>query len=609
MDVSRALNIQDRPVSRLSLRTEEEPFLISTTPSNRLCFRKVHHVVRFLCRHSVSLGPVVILLASNFLVSMFVGYIESLLIMAATIYSGPLTVVFLLSPLAGYAILSLFSPCITWLVDHYCGRKKAAQGALILLVIPAVFTSLALLTFLGPELQVANVLSILKYKKVTPMTFRTTEAFAFVSLCSLLVGLLIFKAGVVQLGCDKLGYLTPTKASWLAHWLLWTDYAGREVPDIYVITYFFSSATTRGYFIIFIFMMCLLSLLVLLKCIQCSFNRCYFREPKVDNHCLLICRVLYHSRKNRSPRRERLDAEGVPTSCLDAAKVQFGGPFNSIQVERVKSTISVFLRVVAIALASGLSTCAQWFLPLLSRILDKDSDFTTAPFCNSPGLCLEAIIKRINAFGNLSNLFLIVLIPFLCPILAKSVTSTGSLKKFGIGLTLLTISIVCSFAVDTATSARYQGPTVCGFQLSQNGIASTYDSSSLLLIVQNLLNASSVLLTYTAALEFVLLNTPLSMRATVLCLLFSLQGVFSFTGVLVILPFSVYFGSGNNNIPQYPSCTFGYYVTNVIVAVVVLAVFMLCARTYKPPAYIGSNPLEEENAAQDEVREMESSVV
>lgn len=602
------LNIQERPVSRLGTRSTEEPFLAaSLTPRRRGWCGRAQSLALKLCRHSVSLGPVIILLASNFLVSMFAGYLESLTVIAATIvYPHPQLVFFLLFPVGGYAVLSLFYPCITWLVDNYCGRRKAMQGALVLLLVPTLFASISLLTFLGPGVELMHVFDTKTYHTAALRT--TTETFAFISLCCLVVGLLIFRAGVVQLGSDKLGCLTPAKASWFAHWLLWTEYAGREIPDIYVATAFFGSDSTRSYFVAFIVMTALLCVLTSLKCFQCAFNRCYFREPKSDNQCFLICRVMHHGRRNRGQRRESIFTGGEElSSCLDAAKVQFGGPFNSIQVERVKSSLSVLLRIVAIASASGLSICAQWLLPLLSRNLDVDGDFTAAIVNDfTPVMYLESIIKRINGFGNFSNLFLILVIPFLCPILAKSASAAGSLKKFGIGLALLAMSVLCSFAMDTASSFQHQGRSpVCAFNFQ--AIGQTYDSTSLLLVLQNVLNAFSVLLMYTAALEYVLLSAPVPMRATLLCVLFGIQGLFSLFGVLVVLPFSLLFGSAGD-LPRFPPCTFGYYIVNLSAAIILLVVFAICSATYKPPAYIGSNPLEV-NADRNGENDIESSTV
>ena len=606
-----ALNIQESPASRLhGTSSMSEHLLVSLTPSGRRGWAQ--HIALALCRHSVSVGPIVILLASNFLVSMLVGYLESLAVLEATIvYPQPQLVFYLLFPVVGFAVLSLFYPYVTWLIDNYCGRRKAMQGALVLILVPALFTSISLLAFLGPGVDVA---SVFEQKNFNTAVLRTTETFAFVSLCCLFVGVLIFKAGVVQLGSDKIGCLTPAKASWLAHWLLWTEYAGREIPNIFVATSFFGSGSTRGYCVSFIVMTALLCVLTSLKCVQCVFNRCYFREPKSDNQCLLICRVLHHSRKNRGneqrERRENILAGGEePTSYLDAAKVQCGGPFNSIQVERVKATLSVLLRIVAIAFASSLSICAQWLLPLLSRNMDVDSDFTVATIGDfTPAIYLENIIKRINGFGNLSNLFLILLIPFMCPVLAKSVTAAGSLKKFGIGLALLAMSVLCSFVMDTVSSFKHQGPAVCGFNFPADGsVAETYNTSSLLLVLQNVLNAFSVLFTYTAALEYVLLSAPAPMRATLLCVLFCLQGLFSFIGVLVVLPFSLHFGKAGD-LPRFLPCTFGYYVINLSAAMILLAVFAICAGTYKPPAYIGSNPLDV-SADRNGENDMESSTV
>ena len=611
-----SLNIQERPVSRLGLRSTEERLLVSLTPRRRMWRGRTQYLAVMICRQSISLGPVLILLASNFLVSMFTGYLESLAVIigAGLAVSKPQLVFYLLSPVIGYAALSLFYPCTVWLVDTYCGRRKAMQVGLVLILVPSLFTSISLLVFLGPQLEISDVFNIWHKKKIPPQALRAMEGIAIVCLCCLFIGLLIFRSGVVQLGADKLDTLTPTKTSWFAHWLLWTDYAGRQIPYIYVITSFFGSGSVKGYFIAFILMMTLLCVLTSLKCLQCTFNRCYCKEPKSDNQCFVICRVLHHGRKN-SRLRERWETapEGEePTSFLDAAKVQFGGPFNSIQVERVKASLSVFLRVVAIAFSSGLSVCAQGFLPLLSRIMDSTSDLAVdlSVSCDlSPGMCLDSITKRISGFGNFSNLFLILLIPFMCPILAKTVTSSTSLKKLGIGLALLVASILCSFVMDVVSSFQHQGP-VCAFNFPLSGeFAETYNTSAFLLILQNVLNAFSVLFTYTASLEFVLLNAPVPLRSTLLCALFCLQGVFALLGVLVLVPFSLHFGS-TDNLPRFPPCTLGYYIINLLVAIVLLVVFMICARTYEPPAYIGSNPLEVSSSTdQREENEVESSVV
>ena len=95
-------------------------------------------------------------------------------------------------------------------------------------------------------------------------------------------------------------------------------------------------------------------------------------------------------------------------------------------------------------------------------------------------------------------------------------------------------------------------------------------------IPQHILSALANILLEIAVLEFICSQSPYSMKGLVLGVCFSLRNLFQIFAVVIIISFGVFWKD------SYPlSCGSGFYLTNVLLALLAFCLFMYVARGYK----------------------------
>ena len=169
----------------------------------------------------------------------------------------------------------------------------------------------------------------------------------------------------------------------------------------------------------------------------------------------------------------------------------------------------------------------------------------------------------------------------------------GILKRIGIGLCLITVSLLCSLLVDTighalpnsqdATSVFNPGQIIDHYMYFENTTMLAYKSfedapslqlSPYILIIQNFLIAVAYILIYGGVFEFICAQSPHSMKGVLIGIFFAVKGLFQLIGVLgILLPFSFWQTS--------PRAGLVYFLVNIVISVVGVATFTVAAKRYQ----------------------------
>lgn len=510
-------------------------------------------------------APVLVLILSA-LVSTIASYVHSAAVaraMRAIKDHDPLALFLLLGGVTAVAFLAVCSPLAGWVVDTLCGRHRGVKCSLWLLWCPMLAASVALLVVAGVPSALTST------PEISDAGYAVLISAAAIGAGPLALGLLVFKSSVVQFGTDQLPELTPHRCRLFVHGLLWADSVGRALPELYVGTLYPASLPISGWLHSFYALALIFLLIVLLEC--CWFHRCLVKEIKIANPyrpLWIVLRSSFHS-------RERAGGGRIPR--IDSAELDFGGTCSSVEVQMA---LAVTRMAAVFATVGGLSICSSVTLPLLARITHNGKAVLSLPGCPNGTNCSdESATLLFFGSGNFSTILLVLSIPLLCPLLAKSGgTFKFAILKFGGGLALLMVSMLCSFLVDVIGRAQLPEGTaseICFLMVHSANVTATLAAPVQLTALQDVLNALSYLLTFTSSLEFVLLESPRYMKGTLLCIFYSLQGGCTLIGIAVALLFSLH-------AKQVPSCDFWYFAVNLAVSVLIMTLFIVCAKQYKP---------------------------
>ena len=176
-------------------------------------------------------------------------------------------------------------------------------------------------------------------------------------------------------------------------------------------------------------------------------------------------------------------------------------------------------------------------------------------------------------------IFVPIFLKFIDPLFKKYFP--GSLKRIGVGLCLITLSLICSMIMDTIghilpaghNSSSIFAPIAFNSTISGKIDQSLHVSASLL-IIQQFFVAVAYVFIYGGVYEFICAQNPHSMKGFLIGILFAIKGLFELIGVLVILlPFSVWETS--------PRVGLVYFLVNIVISVIGVVVFTVAAKRYQ----------------------------
>ena len=492
-----------------------------------------------------------------------------------------------------FAVWLLFYPLAGYLADVRYGRYKVIIfgirmiyfGLLNLVIGVAIaLGTFVTLTFLLNNKLVAEILIIdiaMKTAFLVGIVVFLVGLF-FITCFIWSIGFAAFAANVIQFGIDQLQEF-PVRDSFLfIHWFLLTRYIGVSIGK------FLFSAAPATYFlsvvIIFLVLLLLLPAMPVSLCI--SRSKWFVIDPGIGNPYREVARVVGFARRHKVPIQRSAFTyweDDIPTG-LDLGKSKYGGPFTTEEVENVKAFFGISYILLSLGPFFTADIAASAFLPVLKNHLDNK-----APVVNSiNSFSGESLVYCLFANGGtLYPLFIVVLIPVFLKIIHPLFQNLmpSILKRIGIGLGLITLSLLCSLLIDTIGHALPSGKHATSVfdpgllpVLIQEPADSSLQLSPYILIIENFFVAVAYILIYGGVFEFICAQSPHSMKGVLIGIFFAVKGLFQLIGVLVILlPFS--FWQTSDTYAGLPGLV--YFLVNIVTSVVGVVAFTVTARRYQ----------------------------
>ena len=201
---------------------------------------------------------------------------------------------------------------------------------------------------------------------------------------------------------------------------------------------------------------------------------------------------------------------------------------------------------------------------------DSDENYTTT------NTFAERLIFSNCLFSFLLTFICIPL--YLCllrPFISQYVP--GILKRMGLGIVFVLLSLVALLSMDTAVHLNVDQPrneTVCMFDSHPVPSPSLSQNPAFLIFPLTLYCLSSMFYQI-AMLEFICSQSPHSMTGSLIGLSFAIQGFYEVLAVAIAVVFEFSFDG------FYPSCGIYYYLTNIVIGVIALLVCICVAKRYR----------------------------
>jgi peptide/histidine transporter 3/4 len=266
---------------------------------------------------------------------------------------------------------------------------------------------------------------------------------------------------------------------------------------------------------------------------------------------------------------------------LNLGKIKFGGPFTSEQVEDVKAFYGILKVLFSFGVVFFMDYAANSLFPFFAlHTAPNQLDPDTHALVINGTLIAHILINN----GLLSPLITIFCIPLhLCvlrPFISRYVP--GMLKKMGLGMVLITLSLLTTMFMDVVVhmgseyhqvQCMFRGVLVDGYNV-EPFLFSRPTQSSALYVIQLALSALSHMLIYTGAFEFICSQSPHSMKGLLIGVLYAIRGLYQLVAALLTLPYII--------LDTSPlSCGLYFYLVNTVIGVIGVITYMVVARRYR----------------------------
>ena len=501
-------------------------------------------------------------------------------------FSGSIAYVYVIAS-GVYAVIAvwlLFYPLAGYLADVRYGRYKVifcslklTWSALMIFIITSVVISAI---FWPPNSRhlIPNFLD----SYVTVMCL-----FGFLAFFIASIGFASFAANVIQFGIDQLQDLRTRDSFLFIYWYLLVQHIGVGIGKLV-----WTAALPTFFISLSFFLIGWILLIFVIPISLCvAKSRWFIRDAGLGNPYKEVAQIVGFAKRHKVPIRRSAFTyweDDIPTG-LDLGKSKYGGPFTTEQVENVKAFFGILYILLSLGPFFTADIAAVSFLPVLRYHMDKW--IPRLHLRHSASLYSVAVYTLFTNGGTLYPLFIAILIPIFLkiihPLFQKYIPSI--LKRIGMGLCLITVSLVCSLVVDTIGHALPSGQKATSmFDPRLHFEESTQTNNSInfyqgypslhlspyILIVQQFLTAVAYILIYGGVFEFICAQSPHSMKGVLIGIFFAVKGFFHLIGVLgILLPFCFWQTS--------PRAGLVYFLVNIVISVVSVVFFIVTARRYR----------------------------
>ena len=497
--------------------------------------------------------------------------------------------------LAGYGFVALvfcFFPLAGFLADVKYGRYKMVTRSLCLFFISI------------PLFMVAFVLAFGTLFTLPDLYIRHHAIYTILMVILLImflvsaIGLAGFTANVVQFGMDQLHDCPGEDRTLFIHWYVWVYFVTIVIGKLAWNFGFYNADldphqwyNITGFVLLSLIPLLVMALLIITLCLAKRRRNWFLIEPGTVNPYKLVYRVTKFARQHKTPVRRSAFTyceDEIPTG-LDLGKEKYGGPFSTEQVEDVKVFCGILKVLFSFGAVFFLDFAASLALPFYA-LHTSLYIHTENPYYNITELQFRGTKILLNC-GLLSPLLIATCLPlYLCllrPFISHYVP--GMLKRMGLAIFLILLSLVTSFAMDYEAHknmfSKFSDNStfdICMFLDpleidSLNYSVNFPQQTPLLLIVPLVLTSLSHMLIYTAVLEFICSQSPHSMKGLLIGLLYAIKGLYQLLATILVVPFAV----GYIYHPSHISCGFSYYLVNIVIGLIAVLTYMWVAKKYK----------------------------
>ena len=478
--------------------------------------------------------------------------------------------------------IMFISPMAGLLADIRFGRYKTLKCSSYITVVAASFLSIFCIVLI-------SVASIVAPNHIPRYSF---QVIGLVSVGVLMTSSIILTTNAINFGMDQLHDSSTQDSILFVHWYVWLDYLSVLVTGVSwsLILYdrdydnMFGIVGISLYLLIF----GIISFLVIVSmCVVHHRRRWFMIELCRVNPYKLVYRVLKFAWHHKIPvsRSAFTYCEDEWPSRLDLGKQKYGGPFTLEQVEDVKTFLGILKVLFSIVPLFMLQVVSESILPRFAMHSNL--------FFKPPGKHMihnEGIVHYLFlSSGLLSPLLVVVSLPLYLFLLRPFITYhipgllKTILKRIGVGLLLIILSLLCALAMDVVVHERNSNQ-LCMF--SPNHTTNFVNESTsyrprlyqnvYFFISQHVLSALYNMLIDIAVFEFIASQSPYSMKGLLIGVLFSSRILAQGLGIVIMIPFSTSWKI------SYPlSCGSGFYITNISIGVMTFIVYVLVAKDYK----------------------------
>ncbi len=464
------------------------------------------------------------------------------------------------------ALMMSFYPITGYMADVCCGRYRMVSISL-------VFIWIALILAIA-----GAVVSSHAHDHHSPLHVLEVVLLALATLI-VIPGLSGFYSNVTQLGLDQLQDSPSHTLGVFLHWCVWVNLLGGtaiHTAFVFVLClengpYFNNALQQIGYYtpgIPFI----LLSIFLVLN----YFTRRWFVATNAQyNPYKIVVNILRYVRTHKHPTRHSALhwTNGERPSRFDFAKVCYGGPFTSSQVEDVKTFGRIVLMLLTIGPVFILNVPTSYYLfPIFSFHVDGRHTNN----CSANWIFVDS--------GTMSYLVGLVCLPILMWVIYCVLKNKipKILTRLEIGIVMSILGVLSMLLIELAGhyfSTSKESNQCIFIETYTNTKYYTLEFPWYILIVPNCLNVFSYNLVLATTFEFISAQTPQPMKGLVFGVLFAIKGGFNFLGAVFLVPFSLKIVTNLSS--RYISCGFGYFFVTLIVSLIGLILFVCASKRYK----------------------------
>jgi peptide/histidine transporter 3/4 len=410
-----------------------------------------------------------------------------------------------------------------------------------------------------------------------------------VAVLLVLPGIASYQANFIPFGLDQLLEAPSVTLALFIHWVVYADRLGTFV--IQIVDAVYDCVDIQQYsdaIFLLPFTMCLSLTMIFVLIIVCL-RWCQFNvENQRSNPYRMIYKVLVYARKHRYPLRRSAftycDNE-VP-SRLDFAKVRFGGPFTTEQVEDVKTFFKILFVLLVLGPMFVLEIPASFLVTTMFTIhVDDVSSAYVNHSCSAKFILLEK--------GSITSLISLVLLPLFIwivfSLLQRHLLSIFSRLCFAALVYLL--GVASMFCIDLAghiisNNNSPKDTSMCMFIVHRHH---RFEHAVLklhwaVLLVPYLLLGLGPPLTMATTFEFISAQSPSSMKGLLVGVFISVKAFFQLISGIVLIPFAFRRLWDSKHMREHPPVTnygFGYVLFTCVVALIGFILLLVVARRYK----------------------------